>query len=239
MLVYEKVSVKPTQAMKLQLGDNQHHEMIISYDMTNELLFAYTASELKEMNRIRKAIDSPKFEDEDFEEIVKQLKNNMAKYPHNPTFHSLLVNAYDRHQDEESSEKAIEELYAKFPDYLFAKTLYAELLLDRQETDKVPEVFGGEYTLATIYPHRKTFHVSELIQFNTVMCWYFLEKEDVHTAYLYGKMLLQLDNELLNELTHTILILLNTAISNEVKPLLKKARKNNPYKEELLTQLLH
>ncbi|MFQ5770207.1 MAG: hypothetical protein ACE5HX_06705, partial [bacterium] len=80
----------------------------------------------------------------------------------------------------------------KFPDYLFGKISYAQYLLDKDRTYEIPAVFDNKFELQAIYPDRKEFHVSEVVNFFAIMCRYFTVTDDLKTAELYSKILREL-----------------------------------------------
>jgi tetratricopeptide (TPR) repeat protein len=92
--------------------------------------------------------------------IVELLKLK-KRYPQVPQIYNYLAVAYSRTGEAEKSEAITKENMRQNPNYLFAKINYAEFCLEREEYEKIPEIFEQKYDLQMLYPERKKFHVSE------------------------------------------------------------------------------
>lgn len=236
-MIYEKLIVLPKQAKEIRTTETKMQEMEISFDALDPSPTRMGAEEAKELVEVAKIINGPTFTQSTYQKVVERLKQGIARWPYNPVFYTQLIGAHDRIDNIELADQTIEELYARFPDYLFAKTHYADLLLAREELDKIPEVFNDQYTLAGLYPDRKTFHISELMEHGAIMCCYFVRKKDLQRAFIYGKLLREVGLELQNDMTLVALELLNDAIQEEVEPVFTKARQDHIYRQKLLSQL--
>ena len=100
-------------------------------------------------------------------QAIPELERLIATYPQVPTFYNYLSIAYLQRGNLEKTDACVREAYRRHPQYLFAKVNYANLCLQQ------------------LYPHRKRFHVSE------VMCRYFCAIGEQNTAILYYQMLKQ------------------------------------------------
>src|SRR5262249_9174068 len=100
-------------------------------------------------------------------QAIPELERLIATYPQVPTFYNYLSIAYRQSGDLEKTDACVREAYRRHPQYLFAKVNYANLCLQQGESEKVPGIFDHAFDLQQLYPHRKRFHVSE------VMCRYF------------------------------------------------------------------
>ena len=107
------------------------------------------------------------------EQAIVSLLDLIEKYPKVPIFYNYLIAAYNATGQEEKAEAAIEEAYQKHPDYHFAKTNYAIQCLRNQAPEKIPAIFDNKFDLGSLYPHRKVFHITELMAFTSVMTLYY------------------------------------------------------------------
>ena len=88
-----------------------------------------------------------------------------------------------------------QELYEKYPDYLFAKIQYAELCLRNKDLQKIPVIFNNKFDLQLLYPERKVFHISEMLSFIGFMGEYSCQRSDFQQAERYLEILKELDPE--------------------------------------------
>lgn len=236
-LIYEELIANPTATMQQLSSDTERQEMKISFEALEDGPVQMGTEEEKELREVVQIINGANFTKSIYEKVVERLQQAQERWPSNPIFYIQLIGAHYRFDDIASAEQTIEALYARFPDYLFAKTHYADLLLMRDELDKIPAVFNNQYTLAGLYPDRQTFHFSELMQFNAIMCMYFVKKKDLTRAVIYGKILQEIGPDFYNDLTLEAIELLSEAILEKVRPIYEKARQDATHRQELLTQL--
>lgn len=88
-----------------------------------------------------------------------------ARYPNIRQLDNYLSVCYSRMGDLQAAEEVIRESLERYPDYLFAKINLAQIYLARKEHERIPELFGEHLDLATLYPERKRFHISEVVNF--------------------------------------------------------------------------
>jgi len=91
--------------------------------------------------------------------------------------------------------QCIEENYRLFPDYLFARLNYCDLLLSRGEHEKIPEVFEGKMDLQAQIPDRDLFHVTEVIGFYSLLGRYYVAVGQPNAAQVCLDLLRQLDED--------------------------------------------
>ena len=129
--------------------------------------------------------------DVDPEGAIPGLNEMLHRYPNLPQIYNYLTVAYSRIGEHEKAEKIAEENYKKNPRYLFAKLNYAEICIQKNEFDKVPEIFEGKFDIKALYPDRDVFHITEVVSFWGVAGLYFaaIGKED--TARIFYKNLLK------------------------------------------------
>ena len=108
----------------------------------------------------------------DSENIVSRLEELVEQYPQVPQIFNYLAAAYNL-TGSNKFDTCVEENYKKHPDYVFARVHYAGQCLDKNEPEKIPEIFKEGYELKLLYPHRNCFHITEFIAFNAFMCRYY------------------------------------------------------------------
>ncbi len=110
----------------------------------------------------------------DPQQVIRELSPLKEKYPHVAILYNHLARAYSLLRDYENAEKIILEQYRKFPDYLFARINYAQLCLTKKELEKIPDIFDKKFVLKLLYPERAVFHISEIVNFNSIVGEYFV-----------------------------------------------------------------
>ena len=120
---------------------------------------------------------------------IKELLELKEKYPQVPQIYNYLAVGYSRARELEKAEGITEENIRKNPTYLFAKINLAEFCLQRDEYDKIPEIFDDKYDLQMLYPNRKKFHISEFVNFMGIMGLYFVGVDQREIAERYNEML--------------------------------------------------
>jgi len=124
--------------------------------------------------------------------IVAKVQPLLEQYPDVPQLYNYLHAAYRFLGDQTNADRVIEETLRRFPDYLFGRLAHAERCLRHHELDKVPEIFENKYDLKLMYPNRNRFHISEVVNFNAIMAWYFHERGNRAQSEVYYRVLSQL-----------------------------------------------
>lgn len=121
---------------------------------------------------------------------IAELEALQVKHPDVPKIDNLLVAAHSMLGHRDKVNELAETAYRKFPNYLFAKINYAQMLLSRGEFDAVPDIFDHKFDLMLLYPERRLFHVSEHTGFISVLCAYFccVGRQDI-AQELYDSLL--------------------------------------------------
>jgi len=148
---------------------------LVSYEiseepMIDEVYRSLPQSIQDELDDIHAKIHRPL--NKDSERIISRLEELVEQYPQVPQIYNYLAAAYNL-TGSNKFEACVEENYKKHPDYLFARVHYAGQCMDRNELEKIPEIFKEGYDLKLLYPHRNRFHISEFIAFNALMCRYY------------------------------------------------------------------
>jgi len=119
----------------------------------------------------------------------------MEQYPDVPQLYNYLHAAYELLNDQTNAQRVLRETLERFPDYLFGRIAYANDCLERGETEKVPGIFNHQYDLKLLYPERKRFHISEVLEFCSAMAWYFHSCGELDRVQMYYKLMHQIDPE--------------------------------------------
>ncbi len=160
---------------------------LVAYEVTYEAMKILGLPELVEerLPVLREMVKSnPK-------QAIQELLVLKQNYPDAPVLYNYLCMAYEYLGNYEAARETIIENYQKTPDYLFAKINYAQMCLMEGNSDKIPEIFDGNFDLSLLYPHRTRFHVSEFTGFTGVMCAYFASIGKQDTAQMLYKSLLK------------------------------------------------
>ena len=127
------------------------------------------------------------------EEAISLLLPLIEQYPEVPQLYNYLHSAYQLLHDRENAQRILDDMLERFPDYLFGRLAYARDCLERGDLDKVSEIFEGKFDLKLLYPDRERFHVSEVLNFGSIMAWYFHDRGDRNRAEMYYNLLQQID----------------------------------------------
>ena len=128
-------------------------------------------------------------------ETIPLLLPLIEQHPDVPQFYNYLHSAYQLLNDRENAQRVLDEMLERFPGYLFGRISRARDCLEQGDLDQVSEIFEGKFDLKLLYPDRERFHVSEVLNFGSIMAWYFHAKGDHDRAEMYYKVLQQIDPE--------------------------------------------
>jgi len=123
---------------------------------------------------------------------IPKLLDLIGKYPDAPRLGNFLMMAYAGARRTKELHRQIEENYRRFPWYLFAKTNYATLLIDRGELDGVKDVFEDKWELSMHLPGRTEYHFAEAGAFMQVVGRYFAMDGRPEAAFQCLRMLLEI-----------------------------------------------
>ncbi|MCP4130353.1 MAG: hypothetical protein GY754_05180 [bacterium] len=130
---------------------------------------------------------------EDLEKAIIKIREAIESYPEIPQFYNYLFVCYNEMGDFEKAISILETTRRKFPDYLFAKTNYAQLLLGEKKYSEIPKIFNNYFDLKLLYPERDTFHVTEVMSFFYVMGRYFIGINRLDIAKKYASTMNDID----------------------------------------------
>ncbi len=97
--------------------------------------------------------------------VVQELRSMVALYPDVPCLTNWLIHVLREGSVDECSEglKLCTELFRRMPEYFFARTTLADMLLDLGKAEEAAELlFEQSGVLSRLYPGRKIFHISEI-----------------------------------------------------------------------------
>jgi hypothetical protein len=236
--IYQKAEIIPEAAVKVLTAEGTGVvSMKITFDPIENQKYRSTAEEREEAEEVYFLMND-EFESDNLLILAERTRKNIAKWPDNPVFYNYLYNIYQLVGNPHKAREVALLLTKNFPDYLFGKLNYANELINQGKIDKVPELFKGEFNLKSIYPERDTFHINELVSFNTVMCLYFLEKGDVYTANIYRNMLFEIEIPEHIPLNEGVFFRLDMAICEIVQKILQDAKKDDQKKQDLIQLIM-
>lgn len=197
-----------------------------------------TKEESNETQEIYEALNFIENSEKDSRQILSRIYDAIEKWPENPVFYNYLINAYKNLNEGKKEKEAIRNLTNLFPEYLFGKLSYTELLIKEGKIDEVPKVFNNQMHLRLFFPKRDVFHISELISFNTMMCLYCIKQGDLSAAYGYKKMLTALEIPSHLNRNAELFLKIDFSVIMEVKAVLLEAKQNTNKREKLIATLL-
>lgn len=121
---------------------------------------------------------------------IRELEALVDRHPHVPVFYNFLNVAYSLAHEDEKRRTLVARCRAALPDYLFGTIAQAQLLLEDEDYDAFPALWGGRFDLRELYPDRKRFHVSEFAGFYGIVGIYHHETGNDAEARRLCKMLM-------------------------------------------------
>ncbi|KAF0237307.1 MAG: SEC-C motif domain-containing [Prolixibacteraceae bacterium] len=110
--------------------------------------------------------------------IIGELINLIDEHPEVPMLKNYLAIAYTLRKMDNESKEIVLQTVIDHPDYLFGKIALANLYIDEKRYSEVPAILGNEMDIRKICPDRKTFHLSEMVNFYKVAVRYFAAVKD-------------------------------------------------------------
>lgn len=126
-------------------------------------------------------------------DAVVELERWIARYPECPKLFNFLGAAYIGIGRVDKAELIARDAYKRFPNYLFAKLVYADFCLTHDRLDEFAAAFDGDYELGQICPERKRFHLTEMVAYLGTMGFYYALQGDVEQVKRFLKFLTFLD----------------------------------------------
>jgi len=126
---------------------------------------------------------------------IPELIELQKKYPNVPQIYNYLACAYSYAGENDKVEQITQENIRKNPNYLFARINQAQLMLAKGEYKKIPALFEHKYDLQLLYPNRRKFHISEVVNFMGIMGLYFAKINELEIAERYNEILQEISPE--------------------------------------------
>jgi len=124
--------------------------------------------------------------------FVGPLEALVQKYPDIPRLYNYLSVAYNAAGLTDKVKDLIRETYRRFPDYLFGITNYGHLCISEGHPEEVARILNGKFSIHSLYPDRRRYHMSEMAAFVTLMAHYFIAIHDYDMALTHLDMLRRL-----------------------------------------------
>lgn len=165
-------------------------------DEVNMTSYTITSDPLKDTFRSSLPLSEQNKLDKIYKRVMKKAKNTVPeilclieKYPNYLPLYNYLWRAYHHIGDQEKYKETVCTTYARFPDYFFAKTAYANMHLFDGDIKTFEEVFDNKYDLKLLYPDRDEFHISEFLAAAYSFGIYFCHIGKLDRADAYVKIL--------------------------------------------------
>ena len=191
--IYEKCIYLPAITGKQLAASRRAMEsnMKITYDAIHADDFSIAELTITENLHRKIVLNNPTRSET--KKILTEVKSAIDEWPRNRILRNYLINTYILLGEKAKWYAEVERIVKDFPDYLFGKLTYAQMLLEKGELDNIPVLFNGEFSLSGYLPERKEFHISEFLSFNSIMGMYFLAKKDFEQAFLYYQIIQNVD----------------------------------------------
>ncbi|MBU1822592.1 MAG: DUF1186 domain-containing protein [Bacteroidetes bacterium] len=125
----------------------------------------------------------------------ERIQKAIAKYPRQPQFYNYLSTAYIQLGKNNKAREVNRKTYDKFPDYLFAKLGMAQIALSEKNFDKVHHYLGESLRLEDLYPERKIFHSTEVLNYYMLVGRYYTDRDDLDSAQEILSLLEHVDDD--------------------------------------------
>lgn len=101
----------------------------------------------------------------------------LGKYPNHPTIVSHLYNGYSVSGQKDKAEFFLSELMNRFTSYIHGRCICAQNALQQDNADQALAYLGNCHSLRDYAPHRTVFHMSEAINFHSILLDIYIYKE--------------------------------------------------------------
>lgn len=114
---------------------------------------------------------------------IEKLERWIKQNPKIGLLYNLLAACYSQVKNEKEAEAVVVRSYQNAPNYMFSKMSYARLLMRDKKWSEVAAVFNNKFDLKELYPQRTVFHVSEALNFYSVVGEYYAYTKDMPKAW--------------------------------------------------------
>lgn len=130
------------------------------------------------------------------QKAIKPLLAFTRRSPHVPQAQNHLFTLYMMGGKRRKAMSVLRELRKTHPDYLFGLTNEANLLVqDKKDTAAARRLMGESLLLQDLYPERKVFHLSEVVNYYQSCILLLLEEGNIEAAKERHGILLAIDPE--------------------------------------------
>lgn len=127
---------------------------------------------------------------------IKKLQKAIEQYPDCPQLKNFLLQLYKKLDKKEESYTLTLKIVALHPNYLFGKISLAQKYIHEDKCEKALEILGPKLDLKAMYPHRDTFHESEVVSFLVTASIYFSAIGDIDAAENHFEILKEVNADL-------------------------------------------
>lgn len=125
---------------------------------------------------------------------IDKLNQLINEYPDIQIFQGYLLIAYILEEDEKAIDVA-ENLFNKYPDFMFGKIGFLESAIHRGDLDSIPTFLEGKFDFKQLFPQRGSFHIVEVLHFYFSLGRYYAVKGLVREANILLEQIRSLDED--------------------------------------------
>lgn len=114
--------------------------------------------------------------------LIDKLNQLIIQYPMVPQLKNYLSVAFHVQGNKKKAEEVNQWTLSEHPDYLFARLNAANVYIENNELEKVPELLGEMLEIKGLYPDRDLFHLAEVTGYLKIVIRYFVAMENSELA---------------------------------------------------------
>jgi hypothetical protein len=127
--------------------------------------------------------------------LLEQLETLCLRHPHIPNFHHAVARLYLLGGKKEAAERELDLLLAKFPTYLYGRTVKAIRLALANRPSEALLFLGESLSLKDLYPDRAYFQVKEYLVYYQAVVYYHCAMKEWEAAERCVDRMTELDPE--------------------------------------------
>lgn len=156
----------------------QFREYRVTYDALEDNVPDPVTSELDDDARLQL------FKDAQFNPAVAlpTLRGLIERHPESRTVMNWLCATLSATGQHDEAYTVAEAMYERFPDYLFARCNLVQMKVARGKVAEAEQLLEGLLCVKDLFPHRDTFHITEVATFECAMIDFLCAKGDVEAA---------------------------------------------------------
>lgn len=125
----------------------------------------------------------------------ERIQRAIAKFPQQPQFYNFLATAYALLDRKTKALEVNRKAYAKFPEYLYARVALALHETQEGKFEKALHYLGEDLRLEELYPKRKSFHVTEVVNYYKAVGIYHADRGEFDLAEDTSYLMKQVDRD--------------------------------------------